>query len=214
MDQNHLQLSDREREIVLLAAEGLGDKEIAGKLGIAEGTVRTYWDRLRPKIGATNRAQASAKLLVALYQESEQERRSEADRSKLIIENLKDFAIFGIDLKRKINSWNPGVEQLFGYIESEWLGKSPEIVFTPEDRANGIPDWEMTTAEVHGRAEDERWHMRKDGHRFWGSGVMISLRTETGELVGYAKILRDYTERYRRDQRIKELEAEILRLKV
>ncbi len=209
MLKRHLSLSDREKEIVLLAAEGLGDKEIANKLGIAEGTVRTYWDRLRPKIGATNRAQATAQLLVALYQDTEHALKQVGDRSQLIIENLKDFAIFGINMERLIESWNPGVEHLFGYTEEEWIGKSPEIIFTDKDRASGIPDWEMTTAEKEGRAEDERWHVRKDGSIFWGGGVMIGLREPDGSLVGHAKILRDYSERQQRDAKIQALEAEL-----
>lgn len=213
MDTDHLNLSDREREIVLLAAEGLADKEIAKRLGITAGTVRTYWERLRPKLGASNRAQAAAMLMVLLYQDSERQRKSECENSKLIIDNIRDFAIFSIDLDRRIISWNPGVERLFGYPEPEWLKLHADEIFTPEDRASGVPDREMATSRETGRADDNNWLVRKDGSRFYANGIMVALLSDDGVIHGYAKVLRDMTERLTRDQKIAALEEELSKLR-
>ncbi len=213
MDTDHLALSEREREIVLLAAEGLADKEIAKRLGITAGTVRTYWERLRPKLGASNRAQAAAMLLKQLYQDSERQRQTESERSKLIIDNVRDFAIFSIDLERRISSWNPGVERFFGYSEPEWLRLHADEIFTPEDRESGVPEREMEISRKTGRADDNTWLVRKDGTRFFANGIMVALRSEDGVIHGFAKILKDMTERLTRDQKIAALEAELSNLR-
>jgi PAS domain S-box-containing protein len=213
MDTDHLTLSDREREIVLLAAEGLADKEIAKRLGITAGTVRTYWERLRPKLGASNRAQAAAMLLVMLYQDSERQRQTECENSKLIIDNVRDFAIFSIDLDHRITSWNPGVERLFGYTEPEWLKLHADEIFSPEDRASGVPEREMETSRKAGRADDDTWLVRKDGTRFYVNGIMVALRSDDGVIHGYAKIVRDRMEHLARDQKIAALEEELAKLR-
>jgi two-component system CheB/CheR fusion protein len=112
---------------------------------------------------------------------------------RLIVENAQDFAIISMDLERKITTWNPGAERLLGYMESEVIGRAADIIFVPEDRAANACEWEMQTALATGRATDERWHVRKDGSRFWGSGVMTKLHDACGELIGFAKIFRDHT---------------------
>jgi PAS domain S-box-containing protein len=120
----------------------------------------------------------------------------------LLMENVKDYAIFLLDPVGRVTQWNVGAERILGYPENEILGQSGGRIFTPEDRAQGIPEQEMRQAATAGRAEDERWHMRKDGTRFWGSGIMTALRDEQHQLRGFAKILRDLTER-------KQAEAEL-----
>ncbi|MBV8818609.1 MAG: PAS domain S-box protein [Acidobacteriaceae bacterium] len=108
--------------------------------------------------------------------------------------SARDFAFITLDLNNLIVGWNKGAEQLLGYSEAEVLGKSGALFFTPEDNANGAAERELETARARGRAEDERWHLRKDGSRFWGSGVMTLLRGPSGEVHGYAKVMRDHTE--------------------
>ncbi|MDT7542061.1 MAG: hypothetical protein QOE33_1965 [Acidobacteriota bacterium] len=120
--------------------------------------------------------------------------RDSKDLFQLLVANVQDFAIFVIDLDGRIVSWNPGVEQLLGYKEEEFMGRDGAAIFTPEDRAGGAPEWEMRTALAGGRAEDKRWHLRKDGSRFWGNGLMMLLRDDAGGARGFAKILRDDTE--------------------
>ncbi|HEY0062330.1 MAG TPA: ATP-binding protein, partial [Telluria sp.] len=98
-----------------------------------------------------------------------------------------------MDRNGLITSFNSGAERIFGYREEEILGQSDVLIFTPEDRAAGVPDDEKRRAREEGRAEDERWHLRKDGSRFFCSGVMTPLME--GEFNGYAKIGRDLTGR-------------------
>ncbi len=117
------------------------------------------------------------------------------ERFHLLLENVKDYAIFFLDAERRITRWNLGAERILGYQEAEILGQSGSIIFTPEDREQGEDKQEIDKAEAEGRAENERWHVRKDGSRFWGSGIVTPLRDETGELRGFAKIMRDATER-------------------
>ncbi len=117
------------------------------------------------------------------------------ERLQLIEENVRDFAIFVVDVTGRIASWNRGAERILGYGDSEAIGMHCAEIFTPEDRAEGAVEYECGRAAEIGRAADERWHVRKDGTRFWGNGFMTGLRDERGNLRGYVKILRDETER-------------------
>lgn len=112
-----------------------------------------------------------------------------------IVENVQDFAIFAIDLQGRIASWNPGVNRLLGYSEADFIGRLASVIFTEEDRSHGAPEQEMKTAADEGRAEDERWHVRRDNTMFWASGLMMPLHEPDGRLRGYAKVMRDCTER-------------------
>ena len=120
---------------------------------------------------------------------------SEQERLRLIEENVTDYAIFTIDVEGCIASWNVGAERILGYQEAEILGQPLALIFTPEDRGQSVPEQELSKAAATGRAEDERWHLRKDGSRFWASGIMTGLRDEVGNLRAFAKILRDFTQR-------------------
>lgn len=85
---------------------------------------------------------------------------------RLIAENIEDYAIFAIDLDGRAASWNPGVEKLLGFTESEFLGTDACVIFTPEDQAHDACGHELRIAQEQGRAEDQRWHMRKDVRAF------------------------------------------------
>ncbi len=122
------------------------------------------------------------------------------ERLRLILESVSDYAIFTITHERLINSWNTGAEKIFGYRESEIIGKKAAILFTPEDRAGGIPENEIQTAAAIGRAEDERWHIRKDNTRFYASGVMSKLKQDGG----FVKIARDMTDKLLTDKTLHE----------
>lgn len=113
---------------------------------------------------------------------------------RFMIESVKDYAIFATDPAGYIVTWNTGAERIFGYSEAEALGQHNAIIFTPEDRERGAMEDELATAAREGRAEDDRWHLRKDGSRFFASGVMAPLRSETGTLRGFIKVARDVTE--------------------
>jgi two-component system CheB/CheR fusion protein len=125
-------------------------------------------------------------------------------RLRLIVENAREYAIFSMDPERRIVSWNQGAEAILGWSEGEVIGRSADLVFTDEDRAAGVPQREAETAIATGRASDERWHVRKDGSRFFGSGVMTAMLDETGGVVGLLKIFRDQTQELRVKEALEE----------
>ena len=129
----------------------------------------------------------------------------EQERYRLLVENLKDYAVFTTDLGGKINSWNVGAQETLGYSSAEVLGQTIDLIFTPEDRARGAPQHELETAAQTGRAEDNRWHVRKDGSRIWVNGVLVALCSEADpeRIYGFAKIIRDETERLAKDEALK-----------
>src|SRR5215216_4826794 len=121
-------------------------------------------------------------------------RRTE-DIYRKAVEDIRDFAIFMLDTDWIVTTWNAGGQHILGYSEEEIVGKEGSKLFTVEDRAKDIPRKEMATAAMAGRAEDERWHVRRDGSRFWASGVMTPVRDNRGKLIGFSKVMRDMTER-------------------
>lgn len=127
------------------------------------------------------------------------------ERLRLVAESTKDFAIITTDESGRITSWNRAAELMFGYTPTEVEGQALDLIFTPEDRANGVPAQELHTARQRGHAADDRWHVRKDGSRFYCSGVVYPM-IEDG-LRGYAKIARDLTEkRIEEDEQQSDLE--------
>jgi PAS domain S-box-containing protein len=121
--------------------------------------------------------------------------RSSDDRLRIFVESVNDYAFILFDRDNRVTEWNLGAERILGYADEEIVGRSGSVFFTPEDRESRQPEKEMATALRDGRAEDERWHLRKDGSRFRASGVMSILRDESGAHIGYAKVMRDVTER-------------------
>ena len=111
----------------------------------------------------------------------------------LMVENARDFAIIAFDTQHNTTVWNPGAERVFGFKAEEIIGRPAYVIFTPEDCENHVPEQEFDTAMKTGRAEDERWHMRKDGSRLFVSGVMMSVKNAAGALIGFTKIARDIT---------------------
>jgi PAS domain S-box-containing protein len=121
--------------------------------------------------------------------------RKESDRrNKAILDSAIDYAIISMDPDGMVTSWSPGAERILGWDEAEMCGKPAHVFFTEEDVRTGIPEQEMGGALLHGRGADERWHVRKDGSRFWANGEMMPLRDEEGRHEGFIKVLRDRTE--------------------
>ena len=131
------------------------------------------------------------------------ERRASDRHNAAIIGSAIDYGIVTLDLAGRVTSWNTGAECVLGWSEAEMLGQPADLFFTPEDRARGMPDHEMRLARDLGRANDERWHMRKDGSRFWGMGEMMPLKDEADRQVGYLKILRDRTAQRQADEALR-----------
>jgi PAS domain S-box-containing protein len=124
----------------------------------------------------------------------------------LLVESAEDYAIFMVDREGRVADWNVGAERIFGYREEEIIGKPGSILFTPEDRWQGAHEEELRKAVAEGRAEDERWHIRKDGSRFWASGFVRPIRDDAGNLRGFAKVARDITERKRAEEALSQSE--------
>ncbi len=130
--------------------------------------------------------------------------RDSDEQYRLLMENVKDYAIFLMDPSGNVASWNAGAERILGWKEAEIVGKPFALIFTPGDAEQGQPEHELKVAREKGRAEDERWHVRKDGTRLWASGVVTPLWDEAGRLRGFAKVLRDITERKRTEEELAE----------
>jgi two-component system CheB/CheR fusion protein len=124
-------------------------------------------------------------------------------RLGLLVESAMDFAIITLDTGGRVLSWNTGAERMLGWSEKERKGTTTDLIFTPEDRLAQAPQKEIHEALETGRATDERWHLRKDGSRFWASGVMARMSAPSGAVTGLVKIMRDNTETKITEDRLK-----------
>jgi PAS domain S-box-containing protein len=117
-----------------------------------------------------------------------------------MIASVRDYAIYMLDAQGHVVSWNSGAESIKGYQEAEILGAHFSRFFSPEDLAADKPARELEIAAQEGRFEDEAWRVRKDGSRFWASVIVNAVRDASGQLVGFAKVTRDLTDRRKREQ--------------
>jgi PAS domain S-box-containing protein len=127
-------------------------------------------------------------------------------RFQLFANSVKDYAFISFDRENRVTGWNRGAQRILGYDEASILGRSGSIFFVPEDREKGSDMRELALARAEGRAENERWHVRQDGSRFWGSGVMTPVYDETGQLQGYSKVMRDLTAQRVAERKLRESE--------
>jgi PAS domain S-box-containing protein len=140
----------------------------------------------------------------------EELRRSE-ERFRLLVESVVDYAIFLLDPDGMVSSWNAGAERIKGYTEEEIVGRHFSTFYPPDAAASGHPDHELEVAGRVGRHEEEGWRVRKDGSLFWANVVITALRDSSGELVGFAKVTRDLSERRRAEQELADARAELER---
>jgi PAS domain S-box-containing protein len=148
----------------------------------------------------TNRLEAQRAL-----QESE-------SRFRLLVESVIDYAIYMLDPSGVITNWNAGAQHMKGYTAEEIVGQHFSRFYTKEDRAAGLPLRVLQVAAREGRYESEGWRVRKDGSRFWASAVLDAIRSDSGELLGFAKITRDITERQVVQEALRESERQFRRL--
>ena len=131
------------------------------------------------------------------------------ERAHHLLAGAIDYAVIGLDLHGSVTSWNEGARRIMGWTEQEMLGRPGSLFFTPEDRQGGIPQAEMRAALQRGGGHDERWHLKRDGSRFWSSGEVTALRDGDDAVQGFVKVLRDRTEQ--RDAAVKrQADAEFL----
>src|SRR5687768_9449061 len=125
------------------------------------------------------------------------------DIHKLLVDSVRDYAIFALDRTGHILTWNAGARRLKGYEPQEIIGKHFSIFYTPDALAINFPQHELEVAAATGRFEHEGWRVRKDGTTFWANVVINALRDETGTLIGFAKVTRDLTERKRAEEQLR-----------
>jgi two-component system, chemotaxis family, CheB/CheR fusion protein len=155
----------------------------------------------RYRVGTQPVVQLNIRDIASRKQAAKALRESE-NRFRIVVESVRDYAIFQLDDAGRIVGWNTGAERLLGWQEAEIVGKSAAVVFTPEDVARGEDQKELDKARMEGRAEDERWHMRKDGSRFFASGVLT--RAEDGAGLVFTKIMQDITSRKEQERRLQQ----------
>ncbi|MEI6477419.1 MAG: EAL domain-containing protein [bacterium] len=126
-------------------------------------------------------------------------RRSE-EHYRLLIENVKDYAIFTLKKNGEIASWNEGAERILGYDEEEMVGKHVSVLFSPEGRKKKLPEEQLIKAEKEGRSAEQSWHQRKDGSLFFASGITTPLFNSRGKLRGYIKVLQDISDQKEREE--------------
>lgn len=132
--------------------------------------------------------------------------RQSEERFRMLIEGVREYAIYMLDPRGVVTTWNVGAERLKGYSASEIIGQSFAKFFLEEDVASGKPERELVVAQTEGRFEDEGWRVRKDGTRFWANVVLSPLRASDGELLGFAKVTRDLSGR----KQAEELERDLI----
>ncbi len=121
---------------------------------------------------------------------------------RMLVQGVRDYAIYMLDPEGRVSSWNAGAEAIKGYSADEIVGQHFSRFYTREDRARGVPEQALATALREGKYENEAWRVRKDGTRFWASVLIDPIYDESGELAGFAKVTRDFTERKRAQEEL------------
>jgi PAS domain S-box-containing protein len=131
------------------------------------------------------------------------------DLFRLLVESIRDYAVFALDPEGRILTWNPGAQAMKGYTRDEIIGKHFSKFYLPEAVANGWPERELMLAKNEGRFADEGWRVRKDGTSFWASVTITPLTSMDGKLTGFAKVTQDLTDRRHAEERVQALNREL-----
>ena len=198
-------------EIVKRMSEALANKtsvSVEGRYRNAQGTYRTLHTDARPKLYPDGElfGMIGVNVDITERKEAEQLRRdmTDVDRYRILVEAITDYAVYLLDPNGNVASWNSGAKRFKGYDASEIIGQNFSVFYTPEDQAKNIPKFALETAAREGKFEIEGWRVRKDGTRFWTHVVIDPIRSSSGELLGFAKITRDLTERKAAEQALDE----------
>ncbi|ARO27118.1 PAS domain-containing sensor histidine kinase [Rhizobium sp. S9] len=140
---------------------------------------------------------------------AEQAIRQSEEQFRRLVQGVSDYAIYMLDPDGNVSSWNFGAERIKGYRPDEIIGRHFSTFYTPEDRAAGLPEKALRVARAEGRFEREGWRVRKDGSRFWASVVVDAIRDEDGEVLGFAKITRDITEKMETQRALEQAREEL-----
>jgi len=167
-----------------------------------DGAVRTVYTRLHVDRDDSGRAVR----ILGVCQDvtdrklAEEEARATEERFRTMVENVRDYAIYMLDPRGYITSWNLGAERIKGYLADETIGKHYSLFFLPEHTERGDPGLQLEFAAIQGRYESEGWSVRKDGSRFWAHVIVTRLLDESGKLRGFSRITHDITERRRAEE--------------
>ena len=132
------------------------------------------------------------------------------DQFRLLVQRVRDYAIFLLDPDGNIASWNEGLQRIKGYTADDIIGKHLSVFYTPEDNKEGVPARLLYVARTVGQVESEGWRLRKDGSRFWADVVITALRDDDGTLLGFGKVTRDLTERKAAENALSELSGRLI----
>jgi PAS domain S-box-containing protein len=181
-----------------LAPGGPGAFDLTQRIVRTDGAVR--WIRVRAiGVSAPDAPERTVRCVgtyvdITEAREAEFRLRESEERFRTLVAQVQDYAIFSTDLNGRALTWNEGVSRVLGYAEDEFIGLHASAIFTPEDAASGVPERELTNAARDGRANNDRWMMRKNGSRFFAMGMTSALRNDAGELIGFTKVMRDQTD--------------------
>ena len=190
---------------------GLVLAAVLGQLEEAMAELRTRHRQLELRVSErTHDLEQANRLLhedIAARARTEKMLAESERRFRLMVESVTDYAIFMLDAEGRVASWNAGAQRISGYQADEMIGRHFSRFYPPEDLERRKPQWELEVAAAEGRFEEEGWRVRKDGSTYWANVVITAVRDDTGRLLGFAKVVRDLTERNR-------VEAELIHAKV
>jgi PAS domain S-box-containing protein len=208
--QYHPEDRDRvlaERRAILESGQSF--YEIEKRIVRPDGAVRWVYGR-----GSVNRdPQGRATSVTAVYlddterKQTEMALRESEERFRAIVDTATDYAIFTTDPEGRIETWPPGAQAVFGWSAREAVGQPDSLIFTPEDRARGLPEQERQGAQESGQSPNVRWHLRRDGSRVFIEGITRPLRGEDGALTGFVKVGQDVSERQAIETALRESES-------
>jgi PAS domain S-box-containing protein len=138
-------------------------------------------------------------------------RRLQHDVDRALVRSIRDYALFLIDSEGIVASWNPGARNILRYEPEEIIGQHFSVFYPEEDRQTGVPDAELRIAAEEGVASDTRWLKRRNGECFWAEGVTTAVRNGSGDLIGYAKLIQDATERRKLEAQLERSNDELQR---
>jgi two-component system CheB/CheR fusion protein len=181
-------------------------EEVSSSREVQDRRGQWYLMRIRPYRTGENKIDGAVLILVDIerLKESEEQIRTSEEKYRLLIEGALGIAIVLLDKQGNVTNWNIGAERLFGYSSGEIIGHNFSRLMTPEDIAHKKLVRDLADAEAEGETTNDHWLMRRDGTRFWASGVTSALRDKAGLLHGFAKVLRDQTERRQYEESLRE----------
>jgi len=168
-------------------------KEHLGPLLTEEPALAEFFRHYRERVAGVYASRATQAAVTAERARSGQAIRDSEENLRLLVDGAKDYAMILMDAEGRVTSWNTGAERILGWAEAEVLGQPADFIFTPEDRAAGVPAQEIKNAAFDGKSLDLRWQIKQDGTRFFADGLLERLRDGNGKIRGFAKILRDAT---------------------